>query len=434
MAVIKIKTIKKNLQAVINYAKNGEKTEQGILISGVNCLPHSAYEQMELTKKFYHKENKTLGFHIIQSFKGQEVSSQKANQIGKELAEELWGDKFQVLICTHVNKENVHNHLVLNSVSFIDGSKYHNSNADIAFMKDMSDRLCVKYGLSIVETDRAETEKEYRQKRMDNFNRSDKKMKKIINDIDDAIKCSKKYSDFKLNLIAKGYENIKDNGKHFSFKSPYYSRNIRLDRMYADEYSVKMIKHKIYYITKQYVPVANFKRKYYRKRFTGKKLNKFLLNTSSFYRLYIHYLYAFKIFPTKIEKQELTPEYYKQKRKNAMIFEELNFLARNKFETVADVKAYKTNIENTLPNLKGQREILWRKYNKSTNTSDKNNVLSEINQLTEMSDIFQAQKNACVRIIDRYSQIKEDYKNEIESKNKASKLIKDDKKKKERYK
>ncbi len=179
---------------------------------------------------------------------------------------------------------------------------------------------------------------------------------------------------------------------------------------------------------------TEFKRKYYRKRFTGKKLNKFLLNTSSFYRLYIHYLYAFKIFPTKIEKQELTPEYYKQKRKNAMIFEELNFLARNKFETVADVKAYKTNIENTLPNLKGQREILWRKYNKSTNTSDKNNVLSEINQLTEMIDIFQAQKNACVRIIDRYSQIKEDYKNEIESKNKASKLIKDDKKKKERYK
>ena len=163
MAVIKIKTIKKNLQAVVNYAKNGEKTEHGILVSGVNCLPQSAYEQMTLTKKFYHKENKTLGFHIIQSFKGQEVSPQKANQIGKELAEELWGDKYQVLVCTHVNKENVHNHLVLNSVSFIDGKKYHNSNADIAFMKDISDRLCKKYGLSIVETNRAETEKNYRQ-------------------------------------------------------------------------------------------------------------------------------------------------------------------------------------------------------------------------------------------------------------------------------
>lgn len=361
---------------------------------------------MALTKKFYHKENKTLGFHIIQSFKGQEVSPQKANQIGKELAEELWRDKYQILVCTHVNKENVHNHLVLNSVSFIDGKKYHNSNADIAFMKDMSDRLCIKYGLSIVETNRAETEKNYRQKRMDNFNRSDEKMKKIINDIDDAIKCSKRYSDFKLNLIAKGYENIKDSGKYFSFKSPYYSRNIRLDRIYGDEYSVESIKHKIYYITKEKISVANFKKKYYKKRFTGKKLNKFLLNTSSFYRLYVHYLYAFKILPSKVDKQELTPEYYKQKRKNTMIFEELNFLAKNKFETVADVKDYKSNIEKELPNLKGQREILWRKYNKFVNENDKSNILKEINQLAEKIDIAHTQKNACIRLVDRYAKLK----------------------------
>ena len=113
-----------------------------------------------------------------------------------------------------------------------------------------------------------------------------------------------------------------------------------------------------------------------------------------------------------------------------MIFEELNFLARNKFETVADVKDYKTNIEKELPILKGQREILWRKYNKSVNENDKNNILKEINQLTEKINIAHAQKNACIRIIDRYAQIKQDYKNEIDSKNKATELIKEDKKKK----
>ena len=178
---------------------------------------------------------------------------------------------------------------------------------------------------------------------------------------------------------------------------------------------------------------SNLKKKYYKKRFTGKKLNRLLLNTSSFYKLYVHYLYAFKILPSKVEKQELTPEYYKQKRKNAMIFEELNFLARNKFETVANISEYKINIENTLPNLKGQREILWRKYNKSINENDKNNILKEINQLTEKIDIAQAQKNACIRIIARYTQIKEDYKNEIESKNKAAELIKEYTKRRARY-
>lgn len=433
MAVIKIKTIKSNLQAVINYGKNGEKTEHGILVSSINCNVDTAYEEMTLTKKFFHKENKTLGYHIIQSFKGYEVPPEKANKIGKELSEELWGDKYQIVVCTHTNKQNIHNHIILNSVSFVDGSKYHNSNAEIAFMKETSDGLCLNYGLSIVNTPRAETEKKYRQKRMDNFNRSDEKMKKIINDIDDAIKCSKKYSDFKLILKAKGYENIKDAGKYFSFKSPYYGRNIRLDRIYGAEYSVEMIKYKIYYITKELIPVANLKNKYYKTRFTGRKLNKFLINTSSFYRLYVHYLYAFKILPSKLDKQELTPEYYKQKRKNTMIFEELNFLARNNFGKIADVKEYKVNIEKTLPNLKGQREILWKKYNKSINENNKSSILKEIKQLSEKIDTLQARKNSCNRIIDRYATIKSDYKNEIEAKNKATELIKEDKKKKSRY-
>lgn len=179
------------------------------------------------------------------------------------------------------------------------------------------------------------------------------------------------------------------------------------------------------------MPVSNFKKKYYKKTYKGPKINSHLLNTSSFYKLYVHYLYAFKILPAKIYAKELTPEYYKQKRKNAMIFEELNFLSRNKFENVSDVKEYKS-IESELPMLKGQRECLWRKYNKTTNENDKNSILKEITQLTEKIDIAQSHKKACNRIIDRYSQIKKDYEKEIEVKNKTTELIKEDKKKKMR--
>ena len=155
MAVVKIKTIKSNLEAVINYAKNGDKTENGILVTGVNCIPQTAYNQMALTKKFFHKENGRQGYHIIQSFNGKEVSPQEANEIGTLLAEELFGDKYQAIVCTHINKDNVHNHIVLNSVSFIDGSKYHNSKLDIALIKDKSDELCKEYELSVVQTAKA---------------------------------------------------------------------------------------------------------------------------------------------------------------------------------------------------------------------------------------------------------------------------------------
>ena len=431
MAVIKIKNIKTNLQAVINYGKNGEKTEHGILVSSVNCNIDTAYEEMSLTKKFFHKESSILGYHIIQSFKGNEVSPEKANQIGKELAKELWGDKYQVIICTHINKDNVHNHIILNSVSFIDGKKYHNSNAEIAFMKEASDRLCLNYGLSVVNTSKGNKEKEFRQKNIDYFNRRDEKMQKIINDIDETIKSVKKYSDFKLVLKAKGYENIKDYGKYFTIKTPYFQRNVRIDRAFGEKYSVQGIKDRIYGYTKEDPPpVANFQKKYYKKIYTGPKINRFLLQTSSLYRLYVHYLYAFKILPTKNEYKEFTPEYYRQKRKNNMIFEELNFLARHSFQSIKEVEDYKVNLEKQLPELKGKREDLWRKYHKATNENDKITVKKEINELTEKIDTIQAQKNACNRIIAKYSIIREEQQKEMENNEKIKEFIKNDKKKK----
>ena len=431
MAVIKIKNIKTNLQAVLNYGKNGEKTEHGILVSSINCNVDTAYEEMALTKKFFHKEGKTLGYHIIQSFKGNEVPSEKANQIGIKLAEELWGDKYQVVICTHINKQNVHNHIILNSVSFIDGKKYHNSNAELAFMKDASDRLCLNYGLSIINTPKGDKEKEFRQRNIDYFNRRDEKMKKIINDIDEVIKNVKKYSDFKLVLQAKGYENIKDYGKYLTMKTPYFQRNVRIDRVFGERYSVQGIKNRIYgYEKEELPPVANFKKKYYRKIYTGPKINRLLFKTSSLYRLYVHYLYAFKILPTKNEYKEFTPEYYKQKRKNNMIFEELNFLARNSFKSIKKVEEYKVNLEKQLPELKGKREDLWRKYHRATNENDRNIIKKAIDELTEKIDTITAQKNACKRIIEKYSVIRDDYNINIQKKEREDELIKIDRNKK----
>ena len=434
MAVIKIKNIKSNLQAVINYGKNGDKTENGILVSSVNCSVETAYEEMALTKKFFHKEDKTLGYHIIQSFKGKEVSPKLANQIGKELAEELWGDKYQVVICTHINKENVHNHIILNSVSFTNGYKYHNSKTQIAFLKETSDRLCLNYGLSIVDTPKANKEKEFRQKNIDYFSRTDEKMQKIITDIDEAIKSAKKYSDFKLILKAKGYENIKDSGKYLSLKTPYYTRNVRINRAFGEKYSVEGIKERIYgYIKEDLPPVQNYKKKYYKQTYTWIKINKLLLQTSSFYRLYVYYLYFFGILPAKNQYKELSPEYYKQKRKNNMIFEELNFLAKHSFKTISDVKEYKTNLENKLPELKGKRELLWKNH-KSADTNKKDEILKDINALTEEIDKIQAQKNACNRIIARYNQIKDDFQKEMESQQKTQELILSKKKKRSEFK
>ena len=248
-------------------------------------------------------------------------------------------------------------------------------------------------------------------------------MQKIIIDIDEAIISVKKYPDFKLILKSKGYENIKDCGKYLSLKTPYYSRNVRINRTFGEKYSVEGIKERIYgYLKENLPPVANYKKKYYKKIYTGPQINKFLLKTSSFYKLYVHYLYFFRILPAKNEYKELSPDYYKQKRKNNMIFEEINFLGRNSFNSVKEVEVYKDSLEQQLPELKGKREILWKKL-KSTDVNGKKDILKEINELTDKIDTIQAQKNACNRIIARYEEIKIDFQKEIISKKKLQHIV-----------
>ena len=187
------------------------------------------------------------GYHFIQSFNGKEVSSEGCNDIGIELAQNLWGDKYQVLVCTHVDKDNVHNHIILNSVSFVDGSKYHNSKVELALLRQTNDDLCSKYGLYIIESDKSEKENNIADSRIQNYNRNSGKMELIKQDIDEAIKKSTKYQEFVDELAYKGYY-LKKSNNLLSISTPYFNRNIRLARAFGEYYTFENIKDRIYYI------------------------------------------------------------------------------------------------------------------------------------------------------------------------------------------
>jgi hypothetical protein len=391
MAVIKIKTIKSNLQAVINYGKNGEKTEHGILVSGINCNVATSYEEMALTKKFFHKEGKTLGYHIIQSFKGYEVPPEKANQIGKELAEELWGDKYQVVICTHINKQNVHNHIIINSVSFVDGNKYHNSNVEIAFLKETNDEICMKYGLSILNTYKANKEKEIAQKRIANYNRSSGKMELIKSDIDEAISKSGKYQDFINILNSQGYY-IKKGGS--SISTPYYNRNIRLARAFGDEYSVENIKARIYHYTTEIKQEKKYKVRIY----DGVKIDSELLKKSHFYRLYVHYLYLFGKLPAKVHYEERSAEYYKAIDKMEKTSDEIRFIGKYEIQNINDVTKIKNELTENMNNLKENKKQLLKKYTKAEDI-DKEKIKTKIENITFGISKISKEIQTCRKII-----------------------------------
>ncbi len=113
------------LTDVIEYAVNSNKTEMQYYVSALNCSTLTARNEMMAVKKRYGKEDGIVVFHGYQSFAEGEVTPDMAHEIGVRLAEELWGERFQVLIATHLDKANhIHNHFVLNSVSFLDGRRY----------------------------------------------------------------------------------------------------------------------------------------------------------------------------------------------------------------------------------------------------------------------------------------------------------------------
>lgn len=145
------KTAENDLRAALRYVENGEKTEQRLFIGGINCTRDHAYEEMTAVQKHFGNRGKVIAYHGVQSFPAGEVTPEEAFAIGKETARAMWGDKYQALVTVHLNTDNLHCHFVVNPVSFVDGSKYHNKIAEHKRLREVSDRICMDHEKSVLE-------------------------------------------------------------------------------------------------------------------------------------------------------------------------------------------------------------------------------------------------------------------------------------------
>ena len=141
-----------DLYNVFSYVQRPEATQEGEYVTAINCLKETALRQMILTKKRCGKTDGYIAWHGYQSFKPEEVTPQLAHEIGVKLAKEMWGDRFEIIVTTHLDKEHIHCHFYFNSVSFQDGGKYNYSKTEQLRLREASDRLCREYGiLSLLE-------------------------------------------------------------------------------------------------------------------------------------------------------------------------------------------------------------------------------------------------------------------------------------------
>ena len=136
---------------VMKYATNGDKTEKQFFVTGVNCDTATARDEMLIAKAQWNDESEIVCYHGFQSFKSGELTPEQAHEVGVKLAEKMWGDRFQVIVATHLNTDCLHNHFVVNSVSFADGKHYHDNKANLRLLRQRSDELCREYALSVIE-------------------------------------------------------------------------------------------------------------------------------------------------------------------------------------------------------------------------------------------------------------------------------------------
>jgi len=235
MAVIKIIPSKGRIKNIINYVLNKEKTDE-LIISGKDCSPQNAVDEMNTTKELYSKTDGISYHHIIQSFKPGETDPGKAHRIGKELAKKEFKNH-EVLVVTHIDKGHIHNHLVVNSVSFKDGRKLVSNKETLREIKRESNRICQRENLSIIKGPYAE-----RSYSMAEYRLAGKGIpiwkEQLRSAIDEAKENSKNLVDLKEYLKENFNIDMKVQNKNLSFLHPEkkkYCRGKKLGHAYTKE-------------------------------------------------------------------------------------------------------------------------------------------------------------------------------------------------------
>lgn len=230
----------------IKYIMNPEKTAcQGFrsffgikdtLTSGFTCACDEAYQQMMETKQHEKKTDKVLGYHYIQSFKPGEVTPEEAHQVGCEFIERCFAEDFEVVIGTHTDHAHIHNHIILNSVSFVDGHKFQSTPASFYKLREISDEICRAHHLSVIDDPKTRKAKHYAEWKAEQEYRPTIR-NEIRRDIDVVLKQAHSLNNFWELLRLRGYEiKFNERRKYAAIRPPNGKRFIRMKSL-GEEYT-----------------------------------------------------------------------------------------------------------------------------------------------------------------------------------------------------
>ena len=342
-------------------------------------MPDTAFYEMKNVKKQFFKTGGIECFHAIQSFAEKEVTPEQAHEIGIKLAEELWGDRFQVIVSTHLNTNNIHTHFVLNSVSFLDGKRFCNTKKDYATMRKTSDRLCEDYGLSVL-------------KQKDKYNKyaTSSLYKELMKDsIDYAIENAKDYNEFIKILQDLDYV-VTDKNNTLSIRREPYKRILETQPLFPYNANPQSL------LNRTFQKYNNVKETYFQ-------------NKSSILGLIFHYEKLFGINVEIVSKSNITrmtPELLKEIKQMDEYSNQAKFLAKYKINTEQELFDFKKSAYNKINPLKSERENLWKRHKRAKTEYEKKNIENQIVEISKKITPLAEEIRHCDNIQIRMDRIK----------------------------
>lgn len=379
MAVTSLWAVRGNLGGVLDYAANPEKTdlmnllryatqqrkttvqEEGTpvkqLVTGIHCALATARQEMQAVKKRFGKEKGVIAYHGYQSFAPGECTPELAHEIGVKLARRLWGDRYQVLVATHLDRENhLHSHFVINTVSFMDGKKFYRSGLDYRAMREASDALCREYGLSVIENSQSGKTKHYAEYQAEQ-NGKPTWRSLIQKDVDTALRQSMTERQFFHALQGMGYE-VKV-GADISVRPQGKERFFRLRRNLGEGYTPVGIRRRL---LEQSRPEREYRPHPRKVKFHGQV--KPARKATGFRALYYHYCYLLGIFPRNKRRlpRRVPPALREELLRGERFSQEVRLLSQYKIDTMEQLEAYQGKVEDNLKGLLSQRDVLYHEF------------------------------------------------------------------------
>ena len=376
------------VEGTIEYAAEDIKTEERKYVTALNCMGEErAVESFKNTKKRYGKNGGIVVFHGYQSFKENEVTAEQAHNIGIELAKRLWGDRFEVVIATHLNTGHFHNHFVINSVSFKDGYKYYANREPYRRMREESDVLCREYGLSVIEetSGKAKSYAEWAAEKSGELTQRDT----IRKDIDIAIKASVTQQQFISVMEAMGYE-FKlwtlngERLKYPSIKPPGAKGYFRFHKL-GEKYDLPQI---VQSIRNNRIREEPFPELYKTKSYTMGRLNGKLktIKPRGLYALYLRYCYELGIIknnPASVKRVSFLLREDVVRMDKYM--EQSRVLGKYKIETLEQLLTTKQNFMENIFALTDTRRCLRNNLQNSMRAGDVNQIEFLKNEIAGIS-------------------------------------------------